>query len=302
MKKIILLLILTFGLSAKTITPNEVYSQVMLMSDEIHFLLKHYGIKHDHDGIIKRTHLTTRVKVRNSWQISYEILIKINILREVHGLVIIEPSNIPPVLNIKPELMFEQTQRILSELQIFKIREGIKSPKFKKQIYKNKTPTDVSKGLLHISKSFDELNGATFTSSFVFGEQMRIYDDITLILQDFRIKDKTIPKAKKTMAVSEDTFDECMNILEKIKQLQIAAGIDFVDFSEFKKGNETPSDVFTITQMIIAELQTIKAYLGIDSITPAATKYKTKEPSEVLQLASWNFRKLGLINSLSKGK
>lgn len=302
MKKIVLLLLLTLGLSAKTITPDEVYSQVMLISDEMHFLLKHYGIKHDHDGIIERTNLKTKVKVRNSWQISYEILVKMNIFREVHGFVIIEPSNIPPVLNIKPELMFKQTQRILSELQIFKIREGIKSPKFKKQIYKNKTPVDVSTGLLHISKSFDELNGSSFTSSFTFGEQMRIYDDLTMILRYLRIKDKTIPKTKKTMATSEDTFDECMNILNKIKQLQITSGIDFVDFSGFKKGNETPSDVFTITQMIIAELQTIKAYLGIDSITPAATRYNTKEPSEVLQLASWNLRKLRLIDSLSEGK
>ena len=104
------------------------------------------------------------------------------------------------------------------------------------------------------------------------------------------------------MAVSEDTFDECMNILEKIKQLQIGAGIDFVDFSEFKKGNESASEVYTITQMIIAEWQTIKAYIGIEIITPSAAKYNTKTPAEVGQLVSWNLRKISLIQTLNKGR
>ena len=47
---------------------------------------------------------------------------------------------------------------------------------------------------------------------------MRVYDDITLILQQLYIEDKTIPKAKKSNAVPEDTFLECMLILDEIKK------------------------------------------------------------------------------------
>lgn len=302
MKKLVLLLLLTLSLSAKTISPNDVYSQIMLITDEIHFLLKHEGIKHDHEGIIKRTKIATMLKPRNAWQITYEIMVKINIHRGYHNLPIIEPVNMPPILDLNPDLVYEQTQRILTELQIFNKRVGIQSPVFKLKKYKDKTSIDVYNALTHISKSFDELNRGIVTPSYVFGEQMRLYDEITDILQYLDISDKTIPQKKRVGATPADVFDECMHVLEKIRQLQIGAGIDFVDFSEFKKGDETASDVFTITQMIIAELQTIKAYIGIDSITPASAKYNTKTPAEVEQLVSWNLRKLNLIHSINKGR
>ena len=302
MKKIVLLLLLTLGLSAKTITPNDVYAQVMLLKDEIHYLLNYYNIKHDHDGILKRVKIHTKLKPRNVWQKSYEIMVKINILRNEHKLPTIEPINMAPVLNLNPDLVFEQTQRILTELHIFKKMVGIKEEEHKNYNFKGKTPLDVYNGLSHISASLDELNKGGVTPSFVFGENMRIYDDISLILQHFNIDDKTIPAKRNIKATPTDTFNVGIKTLEKVKQLQIIAGIDFVDFNGFKKDKQTPSEVFSISQMLIAELQTIKAYIGIDTITPAATSYKTKTPVEVHQLMSWNLRKLELINSLSRGK
>jgi len=303
MKYFIIALFLTLSLSAKNISSSEVYSQVALITDEIHFLLKHYGIEHDHDGIIKRTQVTTKLKPRNVWQMTYEIMVKVNILREEHKLPIVEPVNMVPVLHLNADLVYEQTQRILTELHIFKTRLEIKSPVFEVQKFRGKTSLDVYNSLSHISKSMDELNKGIVTPSYVFGEQMRLYDDITLILQQLHISDKTIPKKKKIGATPADVFDTCMNVLEKIKQIQISAGIDFVDFMEFKKGNESASEVYTITQMIVAELQTIKAYMGIESITSAAIKYNTKTPAEVGQLVSWNLRKLSLIQSLNtKGR
>lgn len=302
MQKIILLLLLTFSLFAKSITPNDVYSEVMLITEEMHFLLKEHGIEHDHDGIIKRNMINTKLKPRNTWQTTYEIMVKINILRQQHDFPTIEPVNMSPVLNLNPDLVYEQTQRVLTEFRIFNVRDNAQSPTFKKKVYKGKNPVDVYNALSHISKSMDELNKGTVSSSYVFGEQMRIYDDITLILQQLNISDKTIPKQKQVGATSENVFDESMRILEKIKQIQISAGIDFVDFTEFKKGKETASEVYTLSQMIIAELQTIKAYVGIETITPAAVKYNTKTPAEVGQLTSWNLRKINLIHSLNKGR
>ena len=301
MRKVFFLLLITLSLYAKSITPNEVYSQVTLISDEVHFLLKHYNIKHHHKQILKKSILQTKLKPRNVWQMTYEIMVKINIFREEYNLPIIEPVNVVPFLHLNPDLVYEQTQRILTELKIFKVREGIKSPSYKLKKFKGKTPLDVYNLLLHISFSFDELNGGRFTPSYVFGEQMRVYDDLTIVLQALKIVDKTIPKAKNINAKPEDVFNKSMKVLEKIKQLQINAGIEFVDFREFKKGNETTGEVYTITQMILAELQTLKAYLHIGYITPAAVQYNTKTPAEVDQLVSWNLRKLNLINSLNQG-
>ena len=302
MKKIILLLLLTLALSAKTITPNDVYSQVALIRDKVHFLLKYYDITHDHEGIMKRGNIRSKLKPRNTWQVTYEIMIKINILREKYKLPLIEPVNMEPVLNLNPDAVYEQTQRILTELNIFEVRKGIKVPVFKEKQFKDKTPVDVFNGLSHISASLDELSKGGVTPSFVFAENMRLYDDITLILNYLKIVDKTIPDKKDKQATPKNTFEEGMKILEKIKHLQITAGIDFVDFDEFRKEKSTPSEVFGITQMIIAELQTIKAYIGLNTITPAAVRYKTKTPVEVNQLMSWNLRKLNLIHSLNKGR
>ena len=303
MIKIIITLVLFFNIiNAKNITPNEVYSQVMLIKEEIHYLLKYYDVSHDHEGIVKRVQLSTKLKPRNVWQKSYEIMVKINILRNEYSLPTIEPVNMAPVLNLNPNLVYEQTQRILTEFKIFKHRLGIKNEVYKLKTFKGKTSLDVYIGLSHVSASLDELNKGGVTPSFVFGENMRVYDDISLLLQYFDLDDKTIPTKKNLSATSTYTFNVGLKILEKIKQLQIVAGIDFVDFGGLKKVKSTPSEVFGITQMILSELQTIKAYVGLKTITPASTVYKTKTPPEVHQLMSWNLRKLNLITTLNKAR
>ncbi|MEA3372349.1 MAG: hypothetical protein U9Q62_01540 [Campylobacterota bacterium] len=302
-RALLIIAVLSSFAAAKEITENEVYAQVRLIQEHVHVLHRYFELDHLHaDEGTDQQQMKTELKPRNVWQKSYEIMVKINLLREENKLPFIEPVNMMPVLNLNPDLVYEQTQRILTELKIFQLRMGIKSPTLKQQTFRGKTSLDVFNGLSHISTSLDELNKGGVTPSFVFAENMRLNDDITLILQHLEIADKTIPDTKNISDTPEDAFNEGMKILEKIKQLQIAAGIDFVDFSGFKKEKPTPSDVFSITQMIIAELQTLKAYVGLRAVTPAATKYKTKTPAEVTQLMSWNLRKLSLIHSLNKGR
>lgn len=298
-KRLLILALFLNGAVAKDLTPNDVYSQVMLIKENIHQLLKYYDVKHDHEAMQNRVVVKTPLKPRNVWQKTYEIMIKINILRDEHHLPIIEPINMPPVANLNPDLVYEQTQRILTELKIFETRLSITIPKENLQKVKRKTPLDVFNALNGISLTIDELNKYKVTPSYVFGENMRVYDDISLILDTLNIEDNTIPAKKNIKSTPNDTANTALKTLEKIKQLQVISGIAFVDFRDFKKEKQTPSDVFSLTQMIIAELQTIKAYLGLSTyITPAATQYQAKTPAEVDQLMSWNLRKLELINSL----
>jgi len=297
-KKICIVILLFISLEAKELTPSDVYSQVMLIKDNIHSLLKYYDIKHEHKAIQNRVMVKIPLKPRNVWQKTYEIMIKINILRDEHNLPIIEPINMPPVANLNPDLVYEQTQRIITELKIFETRLSIPISKENLQKVKGKTPLDVFNALNGISLTIDELNKNKVTPSYVFGENMRVYDDISLILDTLNIEDNTIPAKKNIKSTPNDTARTGLKILEKIKQLQVLSGISFVDFRDFKKAKQTPSDVFSLTQMIIAELQTIKAYLNIPNITPSAAQYHEKTPAEVDQLMSWNLRKLELINSL----
>ena len=143
MRVIFFLVFSVFSLFAKPITPNDVYGEVVSLQDEVHLLLNYYDIKHDHDGIVKRVHVNSKLKPRNVWQKSYEIMIKINMLRQEHNLPIIAPVNMAPVLDLNPDLVYEQTQRIKTEFHIFTQRIGIKRKKIKKNVYRGKTPLDV---------------------------------------------------------------------------------------------------------------------------------------------------------------
>lgn len=299
MRIFVLLCLISLALSAKSITPNEVFSEVALIHDEIHYLLKHYGVKHDHKKIIMDTKIDAKVKPRNVWQKSYEILVKINMLRVSHHLSRIEPVGMEPVIYLNPDMTYEQTQRILTEIRIFKTRMGIKNLPYKHQTFKNKTPQDVFNELSHISASFDELNKTEFSHSYVFSETMRIYNDLSSILQHIKIKDNTIPSKRDPNATPLHITHKIVKILDKIKYLQRSVGIETVDFSAFFKANPTPSDVFTLTQMILAELQTIKAYIGLTNyVTEAALTYSNKSSVDVDQLMSWNLRKILLIESI----
>lgn len=303
MRYFFLIFLLNFSLFAKTITPSDVYAQAMLITDETHALLKYYNIEHDHDGIMARTGIKTQLKPRNSWQMTYEIALKINIFRTVHKLPIIQPVNIAPVLDLNADLVYEQTQRILTEIKIFKYKMGIEHNESKAKEYANKTPLDVFNLLRKISASFDELNQAEFTSSYVFAETMRIYDDLTIILAHLKIKDNTVPPSSNPKITSKDAFDTSMEALRVLKQIQFTMGIDGVDFSAFNKQEISANDMFTISQMIIAELQTIKAYIGLKHyITPAAGIYRDKTPANVEQLMNWNLRKISLIYESRKNR
>ena len=302
--RILLLLLLPLAIlwGEAKITPNEVYSQVMLIRYEVFALLDYYGIEYDKEEIKRRSFIEANLKPRNVWQKTYEIAVKINILRKAHGLPVIEPVNMAPVLHLNPDLVYEQTQRLLTELKIFETRMDISIEHPQPIRYYGKRPLDVFRALTQVSIGLDLLNGERFTPAYVFGQQMRVNDDITRILKALKIPDSTIPDKKNPSDTPAVVFKKNLQVLEKIKQLQIGVGIEFVDFSGFERGDEeiTPSEVYTITQMVIAELQTIKAYIGIEKITPPAEEYDDKTPAEVSQLVGWNLRKLRLIRTLNK--
>jgi len=299
MRQYLIILVLSFNLSASSVTINEIYSQSTIISQEIHSLLRGYGLSENYNKSFIYSDRKTQLKARNIWQKTYEIMIKINMLRVSYGLPIVEPVNLAPILNLDYFLVYEQTQRILTEIKIFKHRVGIEDTKFKIKNYSNKTSIDIFNVLNDISVSLDKLNKTEFTPSYVFGESMRVYDDLSVILQYLNIKDNTIPSIRNNKANPSDTFEVAVKILDKIAIIQASVGIQSVDFSFLKNSNPNPSDVFTMVQMIISELQTIKAFIGLDTkITPAATQYSDKTPADVDQLINWSLRKLELIDNL----
>jgi hypothetical protein len=302
MRKIILFLLLVVGLNAKTITPNEVYAQTVLIQEHVHCLLKYYGFEHDHEHSVSSAIVSAELKPRNAWQKAYEILVKINMLRVSHGYPRIEPVGMEAVETLNPDMVYEMTQRILTEIKIFEVRQNIKMPKLKLKTFKNKTSADVYNSFSAISATFNKLNRSDFPPNYVFAESMRIYDDLSTILHQLNIKDTTIPGKRLHSATFTDSYIISIKVLDVINKLQRSVGIKTVDFSAFAKTkNVTPSDIYSMTGIILAELQTIKAYIGLtESVTPPPFTYRKKVPADIEQLMSWNLRKLKLITNLDR--
>ncbi len=276
-------------------TPSDVYQQVVNINSEVHLIAEYYKMKTEPNI----SNLRINIKPRNVWQASYIILQKINTLRSKHGLPTGTVIGLYPVLNLNPNLVYEQTQRILTELRIFKLRMGITGKIKEAPSYSGKKPIDVFNLFLNISGDLDNINNEEFSPSEVFAEVMRLYQDVSSILRYLQINDRTIPPPKRKHVQPKDAFASAMQMMQAIQRLQRAAGIERIDFSPLKKEITHPGDVYLLVNMSIAELKTLKAFLGMKkSRTHAAEFYEGKTPADVQQLIRWTTLRINQIHSL----
>jgi len=276
-------------------TPSDVYTEALKVDKKIEIIRKHFNAP----KIKAPRRLDAQLKPRNAWQKTYEIFVKINILRQKNQLPRIEETGIEPVKDLDPGLVHEQVTRILTELDIFMTRVGITQHTKAVSQQHNKTPSDVYHLLDTISTQLDTINGKSFTPSFVFAQNMRILEDLNGIIAKLNIHDRTGPPNRIDNTRPSNVFDLSLDVMVEIQRLQSMAGIESIDYSSFKKAKITPGDVFTMTGVIISGLQPIKAYLKLDQlVTPPATIYKGKQPADALQTLGWALRKIKQIRSL----
>ncbi len=281
--------------AVEKVTPSDVFAQAVQITEEIEILKKHFNVT----GSVEVEEVKSNLKPRHVWQETYDILVKINILREKSGLPIIAVNSLEPVKEINPVLVYEQTRRILLELEIVKFRLDIKEQRGKLKKFAGKTPSDVFNKINYISHHLDLINGASFTPSFVFAQSMRVLEDVVTIINALDIKDDTIPPTKNKAAKPADTFHTGFTLLEGIQRLQRKAGIEPTDFSHLKAEKITPTEVFDLAEMMLAELQVVKAHIGLKhAMTPPAKHYEGKVPGDVQQIFGWALRKMKLIKSL----
>jgi len=277
-------------------TPSDVYTETLKIEQKIETIRQYFKAPKQ----IVPERLNIQLKPRNSYQKTYEIFVKINILREKNQLPRIEETSVQPVKDLDPSLVHEQVMRILTELDIFMTRTGITQHNKAISQQNNKTPNDVYHLLDTISSQLDTIIGRSFTPSYVFSQNMRILEDINILLEKLNIHDRSGPPNRINDATTKDVFDMAIQIMFEIHRLQAMAGVDPVDFTEFSKNNISPTDAFTMTGMIISGLQPIKAHLMLHKeVTPPARSYKEKRPADALQLLGWCLRKIKQIRHLN---
>lgn len=292
-------LTLSFPSVALDIKPDDVYTQVYLIKEEIETLKQHFHVQKDAEAFELKTKLTPR----HTWQKSYEVAYKINILREKLGLPVFASPSIEPRRKIIPLYIYEETQRILVELRIIKLFLGIEQNKVQAlPTFSGKEPTDVFNLFNHISYDLDLLNGVAFTPSNVFSQAIRIFEDIDIILSTLEVVDNTIPPPKKEEVKPTNVFETALELLQEVQRIQRLGNLELIDIHALRPDKEiTPSEVFSLLGTILAELQTVKAYLGLAwALTPMAKHYEDKAPRDVQQVLGWALRRTKLVNTLNR--
>lgn len=203
-------------------------------------------------------------------------------------------------MNLSPGLVFEQSQRLLTELRVLKKHLGMTTQVSAPQQFSSKQPIDVFNKLHHISYQLDILNREEINANYVFAEVIRIYEDVATLLKALQVRDQTYPPGKEQEVTPADSLTATFELLSEIQRLQKIANIERTDFSIFeKKELVLPSDVFNLVSMALAELQTIKAYSELKHyVTPPAVTHERKKPNDVHQLLRWVTRMLRQIRQL----
>ncbi|MBF0422905.1 MAG: hypothetical protein HQL73_07920 [Magnetococcales bacterium] len=291
-------LALTKPVAAET-TPSDVFAEAVRIEKEVELIREHLGIT----AVKPVTQTRTKFLPRHSWQIGYLILVKVNIFRRQMGLPFLTPNNLNPVLELEPSAVYEQTQRILTELRLVKRRLKITREIPPQEVEADKKPADVVNKLLFVSAQMDMLNQDKFTANDAFTEVKRLNEDVGLLLDHLKIQDVAFPPAPKPDATPSDSLISAFALLAEVQRLQQLASIARVDFGPFRKTTAVePEDVFNVVILILAELQTVKAFLGLeDELTPPSRNNRDKSPSDVNQLLGYATNRLRLIQSLQRG-
>ncbi|MCI4627044.1 MAG: hypothetical protein L3V56_13945 [Candidatus Magnetoovum sp. WYHC-5] len=250
----ILLLPLESGYSYHDVEMDgvHVYRCCIEIGYELSSIERHLNVVQD----VKPVERNVAFKPHHIWQKTYEVLIKINILREKLNIPIISVSSWQPAKAIDMIFVYEQVERILMELKFIKRRLGItETTAFnQKDDFSMKTPNDIFTTLDVISARMDLLNGEQFTPANVFSEGMRILEDVTTILDKLNIIDNTIPPKKNKDALPRDTFATAYELMKVVQTIQGMAGVETTDFYAFKaRESINPKDVFEMTLMVVAE-------------------------------------------------
>lgn len=273
---------------------ERIWLQTLRVEQEIGALERHFEI-----AASAPVHgVTAPLALRHAWQKGYEIEVKLNALRRRHGVPIITPRVIEPVVELPPFMVFEQTALLLTELQLLRARLGAAEPAAVAPAGGSHTPLDLYNKLNELSYRLDPLIGERFTPSQVFAEAMRLFEDTRTLIDSRELLDETVPPPRRADATLSGSFDAALQVLAEEGRIQGMLAIEHGELWGMKGEEVHPGDVFALIQLAIAELQPVKARLGLRHVlTPPAGYYEGKSPAEVQQVLGWTLRKLQLLRT-----
>ncbi|EIJ40951.1 hypothetical protein BegalDRAFT_0024 [Beggiatoa alba B18LD] len=279
------------------ISLDETYTEIYKVQQELALIKQRLNLTET----IERPKVTLQISPRHSWQKIYQILFKLNHVFEKYGF---PPLNIPsrePEKNMSNDAIYEQVIRLHTEFNLLKQYLGVTAFPPPPPVFTQKTDLDNYNALNAIFYDLDALANSSFTPSHVFGQTMRIHEDIDALLYFLEITDTTLPNPKKINSTPADVFNTGLELVREIQELQKNFNIKMVNlktdvYQDIHTRKITPTEAFGMTGLILAELQVLKAHLGLELIvTPAARFYQDKIPADSRQILEWNISRIQLI-------
>ncbi|MBF0183281.1 MAG: hypothetical protein HQM06_02665 [Magnetococcales bacterium] len=280
----------------RQITPADVYAEVVRIEKEVELIKAQRGIQE-----VRNTEpVSANLLPRHPWQKSYLIHRKINLFRQQLGLPKLAAPSLQPLVTLEPILVYEQTQRLLTEIALLKMHLGIEELVPPQPVIAGRQPIDVFNKLHHVSVQWDLLLHASVTSTDIYAQLRRIDADVDTLLDFLHIPDQAFPPAKQGLVSLEELLASSFTLMEEVQRLQQLSGLPRVDFEPFRYPKEvTSTDVLNLVSFVLAELQPVKANLGlVHELTPVAGYYGDKGAAVVQQLLGYVTNKLRLIRSM----
>ena len=273
--KLILFILLTTILAFAAKTPSDVYSESLVLKQQIEDLRHENGIVEPLPKVAPQHDKLPR----HVLQKTLEILTKVNKYREIHnyGLITVPPV---PARKITPQDVYNNVSRLTEEVSYLL---NDKDKEFTYKQYYNKTPSDVYRVLWSISLGFDALLGQGFTPTDVYVKSQQIVERIKFLRKSQREEsDIPLPKKRPNLHPNHALYAS-IDLLKKIHQDEKKLWMKPVPVPDVPQKVISPTDVYDSLQTVQAELKRITRRIGLEASFPPKEPKEKKTPSDVVQ-------------------
>ncbi len=272
------------------ITPSHVFQATMDLIAEIEILREAMGIS-DYPNEAEPQEGRAPVHV---YAKTLEVMRKISRVQRKFGITPSEVGQIP-VKNIAPQDVFGNVQAIIEELHRMKrqlvIEDEIQPAPFEGR----KTPSFVYKNLGDASFLLDGLVGRPITPNDVYGNVMRIHDEMELIAAKFGVALELDPPAVEGRKRPQQVAQQMLRATYKVINLQSRLGMDASNVPTLTLVRITPTEVFEITNILLAEMTRIKLHLDINLPHASRGEERNKGPTDVFAQVLRMIRNLDVL-------
>ena len=262
--------------ASNDITPSHVFQATQDLIAEIEVLREAMGIS-DYPNEAEPQEGRTPVHV---YAKTLEVMRKVTRIQRKFGLTPAEVGQIP-VKTIVPKDVFGSVQTITEELRRLKGQLVIEDEIQPAPFVGGKTPTFVYKNLGDASFLLDGLVGRPITPNDVYGNVLRIHDEMELIAAKLGAELELDPPAVNGRKRPIEVAQQMLRATYKVINLQNRLGMDASSVPTLTLVRVTPSEVFEVTNLLLAEMARMKIHLNIELPHAPLGEERNKTPADV---------------------